>query len=232
MKRTKRDKFLAAAFDVLSRAGRSMHYTQIVSVATKSGMLLTENKDVQASMVSFLGMDVRTNPGSRFVRDRPGVYALALSNALGRPQHVHSDQDSQTRIHHLLLRTSLPDSVAVLNKSFYLLGRLLDHGSESGVCSIRNLDGTNQMEVQLLNLVEEFDAEPEHSALFANSETTWRIKRKADQLARRLSLENPQFVVAIALFVLDLALDMVGDESLLVIGSGSSTTRLSLKSSR
>ena len=232
MKNTKRDQFLAAAFEVLSQAGRSMHYTQIVSVATRSGILPTENKDVLVSMVSILGMEVRRNPRSHFVRDRPGVYALALSNTLECSQHSHPDPDSQSQVDHLIRRTSLPDRTAVLNKSLYLLGRLLDHGSESGVCLIRNIDGTNQMDVQVSDLVEEFEAKPDRGGFFTKNETDLGIRRKAEQLARRLCLGNPQSAAAIALFLLDLALDIVGDDSLLVIGSGSSTTRLSLKSYR
>lgn len=232
MKSTKRDKFLAAAFEVLSRAGRSMHYTLIVSVAAKTGMLQVDNKNVQASMVAILGSDVRTNPHSCFVRDKPGVYALRVPSTSRRPQHPHSGQDSQARIDYLIRRTGLADGTAVLNKSVYLLGRLLDCGSEYGVCSISNLNGTSRVDVRISDLVEELGASVGQDADCSNIETNPEIKRRVGQLARRLPLGNPKIAVAVALFVLDLALDIVDSDSLLVIGSGNSTTRLSLKSTR
>ena len=80
MGRTKRGKlsFTQAAYELLARAGRPMHYRELTDLALAKKWILTNGKTPEQTMVSLLRAEIRRNGArARFVAKGLGLYALS-----------------------------------------------------------------------------------------------------------------------------------------------------------
>lgn len=88
--------FLDAAFEILKKAGRPLHYADITTQAFAAGILDTKGQTPEASMGSRLYVDTR-RPGSRFKRVSRGVFALAEAAPSDISQRIEAI-NQQTRL--------------------------------------------------------------------------------------------------------------------------------------
>jgi hypothetical protein len=71
------NKFKNAAVNVLSEAGKPLHYKEITRLALEKGILETEGATPDASMNSQIIMDIkRKGSSSNFIKVSPSTYAL------------------------------------------------------------------------------------------------------------------------------------------------------------
>lgn len=68
--------FLEAAYEILTKAGKPLHYADIARQAIAAGLLEPRGQTPEATMGSRLYVDVK-RPGSRFQRISKGVFTLA-----------------------------------------------------------------------------------------------------------------------------------------------------------
>ena len=221
---------LSAAYEVLSKARRSMHYTQIASVGKRLGILQSDSASIDVMMSSLLSQDIRRNPESAFVKERPGVYALSARGIVGSSEVKGTNSDSSSLLNYLHERTGIFDRSRLLNKALYVTGRTLDMAGSKGVSFYSSLDHSQSIKVDLPNLVEEFERQSEQRALDVIGGLRDHTLRVAKQTASRLGLEDLWLAVRISLFLLELATDVVGTETLLVIKSSTSSIRLPVRS--
>ena len=230
MNKQEREEYLDAAERVLSKAGRSMHYTQIVAVADRHSLLEAKGPVADRKMSSFLSIDIKLNLESRFLRDRPGIYSLAENSSRKNLNHGSPEGYIDPPLGELVSRTRLPDHTAVLNKALYLLGRTIDRLAGSGVIFLENQSMTRRIDISTSDLIYVVETNGgEHalgSGVVLHQDTLGRARRVAD----RLSLKDPRAALTIALFLLDLALDVVEEETLLVLKSETSSIKIAIKS--
>ena len=226
---TKRQgQYLSAAFVVLSKAGRSMHYTQIASVSQRLGILQSDSSSLNIIMSSLLSEDIRTNPDSLFVKERPGVYALSLRGLVGPSEVEPRYSDASALLDALHARTGITDRNELLNKALYLTGRTLDMAGRQGMTTYRTLDRHHNIEINMPELVKEFAKHADALAMALVWEFP-RTLRVAKHTACRLALEDPSLAIPVALFLLELAIDLVGGETVLVIESANSSIRVPVR---
>jgi restriction system protein len=87
--------FLDAAYEILRRAGRPLHYTEIANRALTTGLLTPRGQTPEATMGSRLYVDTQ-RPGSRFRRVGRGVFALTEAQP-GDIAHRTDDLNRHTR---------------------------------------------------------------------------------------------------------------------------------------
>jgi len=69
--------FKSSAIEVLKKAGKPLHYSEITKMALESGMLVTEGATPEATMCSQLIMDVKIKgKASDFIKTGPSIFAL------------------------------------------------------------------------------------------------------------------------------------------------------------
>ena len=220
--------YLSAAYAVLLKAGRSMHYSQIASVSKHLGILQSESSSLDIIMSSLLSEDIRTNPDSLFVKERPGVYALSLRGLVGSPERESRHSDGSPLLDELHVRTGITERNELINKALYLAGRTLDIAGSRGVILYRTLDQYQSIEIDISELVQEFGKHADEPAMAAVYEVPQTLRR-AKQTASRLGLDDPWFATRVSLFLLELAIDLVGSETVLVIESSNSSTRIPVR---
>ena len=72
--------FKQSAIEILKKAGKPLHYTEITRLALESGILETEGATPEATMGAQLAVDVKNKgQGSDFVRTTAGTFALNLN---------------------------------------------------------------------------------------------------------------------------------------------------------
>ena len=179
-------------------------------------------------MSSVLSEDIRTNPDSLFVRERPGVYALSLRGLVGSPDREPRSSDGSPYLDDLHARTGITERSELINKALYLAGRTLDMAGSRGVILYRTLDQHQSIEIDIPGLVEEFGKQADEPAMAAVYEVPQTL-RKAKQTAYRLALDNPFFAIRVSLFLLELAIDLVGSETVLVIESSNSSIKVPVR---
>ena len=221
--------FLSVAYAVLSQAGRPMHYTQITSVGLRLGILRSASASPEIAMSSMLSHDIRTNSESLFVKERRGVYAL--SEFSKTRWNVSSDtfQYENEILDKLRTRTGLADRNEIIIRALYLTGRTLDLSAAGGPLEYQAADEDQTIEVNLNDLVKEFEAKEDGKELVkiaTASKTTWL---RTMQVAKRLGLEEPKSAVEVSLFLLELAIDLVEPGNLLVIQSATSSIKVPVK---
>lgn len=92
------NKFKSAAFKVLSKVKKPLHYREITEFALEDGILETDGATPEASLNAQLSVDIKTNKqASPFIRPKPGYYAV-------NPDYVHQiepepeeEQDEEER---------------------------------------------------------------------------------------------------------------------------------------
>ena len=220
--------YLSAAYAVLLKAGRSMHYTQIASVGKHLGILQSESSSLDIIMSSLLSEDIRTNLDSLFVKERPGIYALSLRGLVGSPERELRYSDASALLDDLHARTGITERNELLNKALYLTGRTLDMAGSRGVIIYRTLDQHQCIEINIPELVKEFGKHADELAMGVVYEVP-QILRRSKQTAFRLALEDPSFAIPVSLFLLDLAIDLVGTQTLLVIESANSSIKIPVR---
>lgn len=220
--------YLSAAYVVLLKAGRSMHYTQIASVSKHLGILQSESSSLDIIMSSLLSEDIRTNPDSLFVKERPGIYALSLRGLAGFSVRESRCSDRSPLLDDLHSRTGITERNELINKALYLAGRTLDIAGSRGVILYRTLDQLQSIEIDIPKLVQEFGKVADEPAMAVVYEVP-QILRRAKQTASRLALDDPLIAIRVSLFLLELAIDLVGSETVLVIESSSSAIRIPVR---
>ena len=161
--------YLNAAEGVLQRAGRSMHYTQITSVAIRLGLLETKSKTAAISMSSILSEDIRTNPQSKFLKRLPGIYDLAepsgtVFRTASRPKPLPSNY-----LERLKCRLNMNDTSAVVLKALYLAGRSLDMAGNKDRFTYRRKTSRDGLEITIAELSNEFDTAKRSSTSLTTS---------------------------------------------------------------
>ena len=147
--------FLTAAYEILTQAGRPMHYSHITSIARRLGILQSRSKIPAIAMSSLLSQDIRKNPKSNFIRKRPGVYALSeTSNAVSR-RASSATLSGAPSLERLKCRTSLANTSLVLNKALYLANRTLDIAGPMQRLTYKSLRGSGTIELRLPDVVRE-----------------------------------------------------------------------------
>lgn len=72
--------FKQSAIEILKKAGRPLHYSEITRLALESGILETEGATPEATMRAQILVDIKNkSEGSDFVRVAPGIFALNLN---------------------------------------------------------------------------------------------------------------------------------------------------------
>ena len=232
MSTKRQSQFLAAAYEVLSKARRSMHYTQITSVGQRLGILQSASPSIEISMSSLLSEDIRINPDSLFVRERPGVYALSPKGLVGTPNMENHHPNTDALLDHLHVLTGIADRNALVNKALYLAGRTLDVAGESGVSLYKSPNVSQSIEINIPDLVREFVAKKDDRRLALISTGSQATLNKSKTIARRLTVEDLPLAVRVSLFLLELAIDLVGTDNLLVIMSTTSSIKLPVRTGR
>ena len=228
----RQSQFLLAAYEVLSKAGRSMHYTQITSVALRLGILQSPGHNLEISMSSLLSEDIRANPNSRFVKERPGIYALSTHQSAGQSDSKVKRPDLRTPLGPLHDRTGLPHPTGLINKALYLMGRTLDIAGSQGFSVYRNFERNQYIEIRVPDLVNEFVKQNDQLAMAWVGSLSPAALQRSQQIACRLCVQDPRLAVQMSLFLLDLATDLVEHGNLLVIESSTSSIKLAVKSGR
>lgn len=71
--------FKDIAYQILSEAGKPLHYREITEIAINKGLLKTDGKTPWATMNAQLAMDIKNKgESSRFHRAEPGFYAVKV----------------------------------------------------------------------------------------------------------------------------------------------------------
>ena len=226
----RQSQFLSAAHEILSKAGRPMHYTQIASAAKRLGILESRSQTAEVAMSSLLSEDIRKNPNSRFVRKRPGVYSLAASEAPARPNSTTETAASESHLDQLRCRTGLRDVSALLRKALYLTGRTIDVAQGTGVSVYSTLDWSQHIEVRIPDLVQEFHGEHDQQPVTWLPMLRSEVLRSLADTGNRLRTEHPLVTAQVAMFLLDLALDLIDNETRLLIHSGNTSITVSVRS--
>lgn len=69
--------FKQSAIEILRKAGKPLHYTEITRLALESGILETEGATPEASMNAQITVDIKNKEeGSDFIKTAPGTFAL------------------------------------------------------------------------------------------------------------------------------------------------------------
>ena len=205
-----------------------MHYTQIASVSQRLGVLQTDSSSLDTMMSSLLSEDIRTNPDSLFVKERPGVYALSVKGLVGLPELEPRTSDTSTLLSDLRARTGITERNELLNKALYLTGRTLDMAGSRDVTCYRTLDQSQSIEINIPDLVKEFARDEDAFAMAVVYEFP-RTLGRAKHTARRLALRDPSLAIPVSLFLLELAIDVVGSETVLVIESADSSIKVPVR---
>ena len=84
------NKFKQSAVEILSKAKKPLHYSEITRLALESGILETEGATPESSMNAQISMDIKTKGlGSEFVRTATGIYSInANKKAIKTTQRV------------------------------------------------------------------------------------------------------------------------------------------------
>ena len=206
-----------------------MHYTQIASVSHRMGLLRTDSTSFDVIMSSLLSGDIRTNPDSLFTKKRAGVYALSLKGLVGLPKVEPRDSGTSVLLEDLHARTGITDRNELLNKALYLTGRTLDIAQGQEVIFYQSLELQQSIDLNVRELVKEFAVHVDELATALAYEFP-RALKKAKQMACRLGLEDAALAIALSLFLLGLAIDIVGTGTVLVIASPESSTKMPVRS--
>lgn len=69
--------FKQAAIEILKKAGKPLHYTEITRLALESGILETEGATPESSMNAQITVDIKNKKeGSDFIKTAPGTFKL------------------------------------------------------------------------------------------------------------------------------------------------------------
>ncbi|NCU42482.1 MAG: hypothetical protein EOM19_07260, partial [Candidatus Moranbacteria bacterium] len=69
--------FKQSAIEILKKAKKPLHYTEITRLALESGILETEGATPEATMNAQIVVDIKNKgEGSDFIRTAPGTFAL------------------------------------------------------------------------------------------------------------------------------------------------------------
>ena len=224
--------FLTAAYEVLSKARRSMHYTQIASVGQRLGVLQSNSASIEITMSSLLSEDIRTNPDSLFVKKRPGVYALSSKGLAGSPNSESSDTSASSYIDYLQVRSGLADRTATVNRALYLAQRTVDMAGPSGLLFYISLDRNQSIEISIGDLLDEFTSTTDRQTLMLINGNSQAIVERARRIARHLDVDDLSLVIQMSLFLLDLAIDLVGMDNVLIMQSANSSIRVPVRTGK
>ena len=206
-----------------------MHYTQIASVSQRLGIVPADTPSLHIAMSSSLSADIRANPDSQFVRDRPGVYALATRGLTGRRRTDSHDVDASAMLDGLHSRTGIVERSELLNKALYLTGRTLDMAERRKVIHYVTLDLQQRIDINISELAREFAMDVDELATDLVYEFP-RVLKKAKQAAFRLGFEEVSLVIPLSLFLLELAVDLLGNDTVLVVASANSSIKVPVRS--
>jgi len=93
--------FKQSAIEILKKAGKPLHYTEITRLALESGILETEGATPEATMGAQLAVDVKNKgQGSDFVRTTAGTFALNLNKKEIKqtPKIIEAEKDEEEKI--------------------------------------------------------------------------------------------------------------------------------------
>lgn len=83
--------FIDAAFVVLNAAEKPLHYREIAQHVLEQGLVQTDGKTPEATINAVLAVDIKQKAKqSRFVRIKPGVFALRDQTMSSRNLRNHS----------------------------------------------------------------------------------------------------------------------------------------------
>lgn len=206
-----------------------MHYTQIASVALQLELLEHKSKSVEVSVSSLISKDIRYNPSSPFVKKRPGIYALTPRTST----HLQTVNDEPTfqpiEIQNLLKRTGIPDTNRVAHKALYLAGRSLDMIGATGLLTYENVDGHQEIGINISELEKSFSESQIHRTAKWSDSCDAKVTQESKRLAQRLSSGDSSIALSLAFSLLELAIELVDQNGVVVIKSDYSSIRISVK---
>lgn len=216
----KQGMYLGAAVEVLGRIGRPMHYESITRAAIALGILDSTSKSPEIAMSSLLSEDIKSNTRTVFAKVRPGVYRLA-SQRTRSSQLVESACLGVTAI---MNRSNLPTPKRVLQKAVFLTGRVLDVAGTDNTIVFADTRATKEISFDLAELGGSFGkgdyCDGKQYCLDSEPSTA--------KLANRLNISNAMVATSVALFLLDLALDVVHTDGLLVVRAKDAVSSIQL----
>lgn len=93
---------LEASAQVLARVGKPLHYRELTDLILKEGLAESKSKTPAASLNAILAVEIkRHGPNSRFVRAKPGVFALRETEATAASDQLVSsvlNEESERRV--------------------------------------------------------------------------------------------------------------------------------------
>lgn len=93
--------FADATATILGKAGEPLHYKEITRRAVEQELIQTDGKTPEATLNAILAVDIKQRgKNSRFVRIRPGVFALRDWNLPERAGLPETDENRRVRIPH------------------------------------------------------------------------------------------------------------------------------------
>ena len=227
-----KNQFLKAAYEVLSRAHRPMHYTQIASVGRHLGVLQSYSASIEIAMSSMLSSDIRTNPDSRFARERPGVYTLSPKGLVGSASAGLLGPSLSSYVDHLQVRAGLSNLTLTVNRALYLTRRTIDIAGPKGVLLYISTDRTQSIEINTRDLLSEFASKCDTYETVLFNAGSQAIVMRAKRLADHFGVEDLSIVVRISLFLLELAIDLVGTEHVLLMQSETSSAKIPVRTGK
>lgn len=93
--------FKQSAIEVLKKAGKPLHYTEITRLALESGILETEGATPESSMSSQLIIDIRNKgEGSDFIKTAPGTFAINPSKKEVKqtPKIIEAEKNAEEKL--------------------------------------------------------------------------------------------------------------------------------------
>ena len=120
--------FKGAAYKVLKKNGKPLHYREITKIALKEGLIETEGETPEATMNAYLSMDIRDNgDNAQFKRTDPGYYTLNSK----RTEEVSYTMDT------FLIRNRINESLTAREKGDIAEDRVAElitlYGKEEGL---------------------------------------------------------------------------------------------------
>ena len=211
--------YLKAAYEVLLKSQRPMHYSSIVQVAMHLGLLKPGTAFPEIAMCSLLSRDIRTNDTSRFRKIKEGVFAL--SDGVASEKDLSDYHLLGKRVPVIMLKLKLIHPVFVIKKSLYLLKTVKEQLGDSTFFTLRSISGSQCVDLSNLEPLRQ-ELVAHFSNLFVVSPTpvilTHEILTASHLLGQQFAGLNLDSVVDLSVLILETAIKVSDGPSLIIEG--------------
>ncbi len=93
--------FKQSAIEVLKKAGKPLHYTEITRLALESGILETEGATPESSMNAQISVDIKNKgKGSDFIKTAPGTFTINPDKIEVKqtPKIIEAEKEAEERL--------------------------------------------------------------------------------------------------------------------------------------